>query len=125
ALRTTPNVTQYTVFRWERRRELAGRPGLWQELLALVESSEEDPESGEIDLDCADDLIEFLADRGEPDNATLVRMIGERKAAEGWLPGFLVDLAGERRLREAVPLLLDELETDAEHEGALDALAKI
>src|SRR4051812_31817851 len=46
---------------------------------------------------------------------------------EGWLESFLVDLAGRRRLAEAVPVLVDKFHSDADYlsERTMDALARI
>lgn len=127
ALRATANVSPDTVARWQRRREISRRPDLRRELLAFAEQSPGKPNVGEVDLDYADDLIEALAGRNWPDNTALVQMIRDTKDDEGWLPSLVVDLAGSRRLADAIPALVDILtiDTDYYRERAVEALAKI
>jgi HEAT repeat protein len=129
ALRSTANVQPETLTRLEQRWRLARKSAdeLWRDVLAFVERMRDVDEVEEKDVEYADDLTEVLIPRDVPDAATVCRILAGSKEDYSWLPNFLVDLAGGRRLRAAVPTLVDFLEIDAESllEQTTEALAKI
>jgi hypothetical protein len=129
AIRENPNIDPEIVPRLDRRRELAGWSGekLWQELQDFAERSKEAATTGDLDLDDAEDLVDALALHPIPDDETLCRLLRELEPEEGWLEIFLVDLAGERRISQAVPALVDKFRIDTDYllERSLRALAKI
>jgi HEAT repeat protein len=75
----------------------------------------------------SDDLVDALAAHDVPDTETILRLLKELEPAQGWLEVLLIDLAGRRRLKEAVPLLCER--TDGEDfltpARAADALVRI
>jgi hypothetical protein len=129
AIRAAPRVLPETLERLERRRQLAERPGeaLWQELQDYSEKSKDKRHVGDIDHAYADDLIEALAVHPVPDPDTLGRLLRSTEIEDQWLEVFVVDLAGQRRLPEAVPVLVDKLLIDTDYllEQAVVALSKI
>jgi hypothetical protein len=129
AIRDNPNLDPAIVPRLERRREIAGWSGekLWQELQDFAEQSKEAATTGDLDLDHSEDLVEALAPHQIPDDETLCRLLRDLEPEEGWLEIFLIDLAGERRLSQAVPALVDKFRIDTDYllERSLRALAKI
>jgi hypothetical protein len=130
SLRGRDNVRPETVARLERRVRLAGRPGedLWRELRDVGERARTDEEYADaLDLDYVTDLIDALAPHAVPDDETLCRLLRELPEEEGWLEGFLVDLSGARRVRAAVPALVDKYRIDADfpREQVTPALACI
>jgi hypothetical protein len=128
-LRATANVFPETVTRLERRIQLAERSpeDLWQELQDFARRSEDKRYVGEIDHDYADDLVSALAPHSVPDTPTLCHLLATLGEAGGWLEIFLVDLAGSRRVPEAIPALVDFLAIDADYllQRTNEALAKI
>jgi hypothetical protein len=128
-IRASPHVLPETLERLERRRRLAERPGeeLWQELQDFAHRSQEQELVGDIDHAYADDLTETLAHFPVPDTDTICRLLALPELDDSWLEVFLVDLAGHRRLREAVPSLVDKFRIDTDYllEQASKALAKI
>jgi hypothetical protein len=123
------NVRPETVNRLERRVQLAGRSGedLWRELQDFAGRSEEKQYVGEIDHGYADDLVDALAPRAVPDDATVCRLLNELTEDQGWLESFVIDLAGARRVRAAVPALVAKFRIDADYtrERTQVALARI
>jgi hypothetical protein len=128
-IRRQPNILPEYRRRILRRQEYLEWSGerLWAELRGFARRSEDAQYTNEVDLGYADDLVDALARHEVPDAATLVPMIEESEAEEGWLEVFLVDLAGRRRVREAVPALVDKFRIDTDYllERAADALARI
>jgi hypothetical protein len=129
AILDTPNLPQEVLERINRRKDLVGWSAakLWQELKDFAERSEAKRHVNEIDHAYADDLIEALGRHDEPEAATVCDLLCSFGEDGGWLELFLVDLAGERRLREALPLLVDRLRIDADYlrERVMVGLAKI
>lgn len=113
--------------RVHRRRQLSAWPAakLWSELEELALRSQE-RYVGEIDHAYADDLIDTLSGHAEPDVATICELLGP-DGVEGWLEIFLIDLAGARRLGEAIPPLIDKFRIDTDYmlERTARALARI
>jgi hypothetical protein len=124
-----PNVLPEFRPRLRARQEYLDWSGerLWDELQAFARRSEDDATTSDIDLDYAEDLVAALGDRDVPDPATICRLLEELEPEEGWLEIFLVDLAGRRRLREAVPALVAKFEIDTDYllERASDSLSRI
>jgi hypothetical protein len=112
-----------------RRREWAGRSGeqLWQELQDFARGLEGKYDVEEVDHDHADALVAALAGHDVPDPETIARLLRSPEVEESWLEIFLIDLAGERRLRELVPTLVEKFHVDTDYmlEQCMDALAKI
>jgi HEAT repeat protein len=129
AVRETPNVFPETLARVEHRRDLVSWSGerIWEELRDVARRFKEEDDTGEIDGDYADDLIEALACHNVPDAKTVCDLLVSLEPEEGWLEIFLADLAGRRRIAEAVPILIRKLEIDADYlvEEAREALARI
>jgi SEC-C motif len=106
---------------------------LWQELQDFARRwAADQEESGDFDAAYADALIDALAPHAVPDTATLCSLLRQFKTddvkpEEGWLDGFLVNLAGARRLREAVPAVVDKfhIDTDFLLEDCMEALGRI
>jgi len=115
--------------RINRRKDLAGWPGpkLWQELRDFAERSEKEKYVGQIDHGYANDLVEALGPHDEPDTAEICELLRSFSEDGGWLEIFLVDLVGERRLSEALPLLVDRLRIDTDYlrEQVIEAIARI
>jgi len=98
----------------ERRRALAERTteSLWEELLDLIRRYDDEATKEEPDLDSIDDLIETLGRRTGPDAGLILSMLDAVRSTPSWQLSFLIELAGVRRLREAVPVLVDVLRDD-------------
>ena len=109
-----------------RRRELATWPAekLWSELEDLAHRSRE-RYVGEIDHAYADDLIDILSGHAEPGVARICELLGP-DGPEDWLEIFVIDLAGARRLGEAIPPLIDKFRIDTDYmlERAARSLAR-
>ena len=125
----TPHLPDEVMRRINRRKGLSGWPGakLWQELRELANRSKEEQYVGKIDHAYADDLIEALGRHDEPDAAAICELLRPFDEDGGWLEIFLVDLVGQRRLSEAIPLLVDRLRinTDYLRELVIEALGRI
>ncbi len=123
-----PNLMPQTATSFQRRQKFSRQSSseLWIDLQNRAESSEEDQYVDDIDFGYLDDLVAILASHAEPGTEAICQML---KSAEesGWMEVFLVDLIGERRIREAVPLLVDLYQIDADYllERATIALGKI
>jgi hypothetical protein len=125
----TPHFDREQLPRLERRRHLAGWSGerLWEELQDFSRRSDEMPDLDSVDLRYSDDLVEALSRHEVPDAGTICRMLRSPEVDNSWLEIPLIDLAGGRRLREAVPALVDKLHVDTDFmlERCMTALAKI
>ena len=82
---------------------------LWQELQSLAQRYDGAGKSSDLDFNYDDALIGALAPSSVPDVETICRLLADPETAGKWLEMFLVDLAGARRLTEAIPSLLDML----------------
>lgn len=113
----------------ERRWEIAQWPAekLWLELRDFATGSESQRYVGKIDHGYADALIAALAQHEIPSGETICDMLRAREGSGTWLEIFLVDLSGERQLKEAIPALVDKycVDTDYLLERSTVALAKI
>jgi hypothetical protein len=111
-LRSGKNVEPDTLARLDRRALLAARTAedLWAELQTFARQSDE---SEDVDLTYANDLTDLLASRAVPDDDTMVRLLTGPE--EGWLELFLIELAGARGCRPAVPALVEKLKIDADY----------
>jgi hypothetical protein len=129
ALLDASNLPDELLNRINRRRDLSGWPGpkLWQEIRDFADRSADKKYVGEIDHAYADDLVEALGRHDEPAAATICGLLHSFGEDGGWLEICLVDLAGERRLRETIPLLVDRLRIDTDYlrERVMEALGKI
>ncbi len=129
AVLDVPSIPDEVLKRLDRRKDLSGWPGakLWQELQDFAERSKDQQYVGKIDHAYAGDLIEALGPSDEPDVAAICDLLRSFGEDGGWLETFLVDLVGERRLREAIPLLVDRLRIDTNYlrERVMYALGKI
>jgi hypothetical protein len=123
------NVQEKTVERLQRRCELAGKPGeeLWRMLRDFSDQSRDAHYAGDIDHGYADDLIEAAGRCDVPDGAEVCSLLASPEVDGEWLEVFLVDLAGVRRMRKAIPQLVAKLHIDTDYlvERACDALARI
>ena len=124
-----PNLFEDTVEQVQRRRDVASWSGtkLWEELQDFARRSEDEQYVGEIDHDYADALVEALAAHDVPDAETICELLRSFDEQGGWLETFLIDLAGERRLQEAIPILVDKFRIDTDYmlEQCSESLAKI
>ncbi len=100
---------------------------LWAELQAFSDRSKDAHHSGEIDHVYADALVEAMARHDVPDAETVHRLLTTPEIEGQWLELFLIKLAGERRLTETVPALVERFHVDTDYmlELCCDALAKI
>jgi uncharacterized protein YecA (UPF0149 family) len=99
------------------RAELNERTGeqLWAELQDYAVKSEDVNFVKEIDHNYVDALVDALSRRDVPDNATICELLRSLQPDEGWLEIFLVDLAGARRIHQAIPALVDKLHIDSDY----------
>jgi hypothetical protein len=116
--------------RVRRRAEYVGWTGdrLWSELQDLAGRLDEADDPHEMNRSgLSDDLVDALAAHDVPDSETILRLIKELEPRQEWLEVSLIDLAGRRRLREAVPLLIERLGGDdfLTPGRAADALVRI
>ena len=129
ALRANPRFDGDLWPRIERRREWAGwsAEALWTELQDFARRSADAHDTGGLDLTYSADLTEALGRRDVPDGDTIIHLLRSREVEESWLEIFLIDLAGQRRLRAAVPALVDKFRVDTDYmlEQAVEALARI
>jgi hypothetical protein len=100
---------------------------LWMELQRFSNESRDAKYVGDIDHGYADDLIDELADRDLPTIQAICGLLVSPDVEEEWLEIFLIDLAGVRRIREAIPAIVDKFRIDADYmlERAMHALARI
>ena len=129
AITNHPNILPKTRLRISRRLDLLdwSAKRLWNELQDFAHRSEDRYFIREIDHDYADVLIDALSRHNVPDAETICRLLKELEPGKSWLEIFLVILAGKRRLREAVPILVDKFQIDTDYllECCSDALARI
>jgi hypothetical protein len=129
AIRDNPHFHQDLIPRLERRRDLASWSGeeLWEELQDFARRSDDKRYVGEIDHAYADDLVDALARRDVPDAATLCQLLCSLEPEQDWLETFAVDLAGARRIPQAIPALVEKFHIDTDYllERSKVALAKI
>jgi len=111
------------------RCELAGWSGLrlWDELQAYARLSEDKKDAGGIDHGYVGSLVDALARQDVPDDDTVCRLLRSLEPEEGWLEILLVDLAGARRIAQAVPALVEKFRIDTDYllERSKVALARI
>lgn len=115
ALLDAPYLEPRFAYRVRRRCDLATWTAerLWEGLRDFAHRGDEQiDDTGDIDFDHGDDLVEALARVHYPDIGSHVRLLRLLGSSEGWLGYFLVGLAGARRLGEAIPALLDLLASD-------------
>jgi hypothetical protein len=124
-----PNLPDHAAERIRRRLEFSGRSGedLWEELRRFATELDDVEEPWSRDLTYADDLVEELAARETPNGRTICELLQSAELEGLWLELFLVDLAGARRLREAIPALVAKLrfDDDALLESVVEGLARI
>ncbi len=112
-----------------RRRELAAWSDqqLWEELQDYARRGDEDNDVDDVDHSYVSALIEALVPRGLPDTATLCTLLKSPETEHSWLEIFLIGLAGERCVDEAIPILVDKFRVDADFmlERSSEALAKM
>ena len=129
AVLDSPHQTKETMDFIQHRREFTGwsAPQLWEELQAYALRSEEKKHVNDISHAYVDTLIEALAPYDLPDAETLCTLLRSQDDEHGWLEVFLIDLAGERRVHETIPILVDKFRIDAYYmlERCSETLAKI
>ena len=115
--------------RIQHRRSVASWSGdrLWEELQAFSRRSKAAQCAGEIDHAYAEALVEALARCDIPDAGTVCRLLAVKDIAGPWLEMFLINIAGERRLTEAIPLLVDRFHVDTDYmlDQCVEVLAKL
>jgi len=129
AILDTPHFDRDQLPRLERRHDLAGWSGdrLWRELRDFCRRADEAPDLDSVDAEYSDDLVEALWRHEVPDAGTICRMLRSPEVDNTWLEIPLIDLAGGRRIREAVPALVGKLHVDTDFmlERCETSLAKI
>ena len=124
-----PKLLPEIIPRIKLRCELAGGTGqrLWDELQAYARRSEDKTDTGGIDHAYVGALVDALSRRDVPDDETICRLLRSLEPQEGWLEIFLIDLAGARRIPEAVPALVGKFHIDTDYllERSKVALARI
>ncbi len=124
-----PKLLREIIPRIKLRCDLAGWTGqrLWDELQAYARRSEDEKDTGGIDHGYVGALVDALARHDVPDDETICRLLRSLEPEEGWLEIFLIDLAGARRIPEAVPALVDKFSIDTDYllERSKVALARI
>lgn len=128
AIHEHPRFNRQLASRLKRRRDLASwsAGNLWEELQDLAHRSDDQRHVGGIDHSYADALIDALAKHNVPDVETICRLLRSTDL-DAWLEIFLIDLAGQRRLREAILVLVEKFHVDTDYmlERSMDALARI
>jgi hypothetical protein len=113
ALNGVSNITHDTLDDIRRRRALHARSGadLWEEVRALARKidSGKDPDANGINL--AFDITKELAGRNIPSNEEICQMLADPLAADSSLLEFVLELAGWRRLKSAVPIMIKNMES--------------
>ena len=130
---SNPNFDTDLEPRIERRCDLATWTSdrLWRELQDHAKRAEEEWDCKGFDTEYSRDLVDALASRDLPSSETICQMLRSWGWTDdlggGWLEIWLVELAGKRRLREAVPLIVDKLHVDSDFllEAAERALPRI
>ena len=116
-IRDTPGVRADTLSRLERRLDLAAWSSdrLWQELQDYSDRAPALSSTDEYEHQYAQDLVSTLAARDVPDETTILQRLAAFTAdRDEWLETYLIDLAGARRLRGTIPLLVDRFHIDAD-----------
>lgn len=125
----TLHLAPSTADRIRRRQKFAQRSGddLWQALQQFSRKADAKKTDEPIDQSYANDLVEALAPWNVPDTQTLCDLLVALEPQEVWLEIFLADLAGARKLREAVPALVRKLGNESDYlvQSAGDALVDI
>ena len=103
----------------------------WDELVEFCEQNKKVQYVTDVDLPRGNYLIESIA-RDEQFGERALSILAEpitdfTDNPMVWMEGFMVRLAGELRLREAVPLIIKKMHEDADwlNEECVDALSKI
>lgn len=129
AIREAAGVRPETIDRLERRRGLAAESGadLWRMLREFSDRNRGARYVGDIDHDHADDLVEAVGRCDVPDTREVCSLLSSPEVEGEWLEVFLADLAGVRRMPEAVPHLVSKFHIDTDYllERASEALARI
>jgi hypothetical protein len=124
-----PKLLREVVPRIKLRCDLAGwtGPRLWDELQAYARRSEDKKDTSGIDHGYVGALVDAIARHEVPEDDTICRLLRSLEPEEGWLEIFLIDLAGARRIPEAVPALVDKFHIDTDYllERSKVALARI
>jgi len=125
------NVSLCTLDVVDERRAFAARSAtdLWEDLRRLAQERDSAPEecADEFDHILEENLIEALGRGTYPDAETLCSMLEAPDIQGRWLEVFLVDLVGERRIREAVPVIVGKYSDQADYlvASCVTALSKI
>ncbi len=119
-LASHPQINEFSLKRVRERLEWRTWPAekLWDELQESARRAHEKQGSGPVptdDLYRGHDLVRDLAQRDFPDAETIGNALQRRQASNLWLQELIVTLAGERRIREAVPFLIDLFRTENEY----------
>ncbi len=129
AVLENPRQSKETMDFIQHRREFAGWSAqrLWEELQDYARRSEEKKYANDINHAYVDTLVEALAPFDVPDTETLCTLLESPDNEHRWLEIFLIDLAGERRVHETIPILVDKFRIDTDYmlERCSEALAKI
>jgi hypothetical protein len=100
---------------------------LWKELQDYAHRSEDKRYVNEVDHGYVGNLITALAPHETPDTGVISELLESTQIEGGWLEIFLIDLVGERRIKEAIPTLVDRYRVDTDYmlERVTVALGKI
>lgn len=100
---------------------------LWEELQDYARRSEDKRYTNDIDHGYVNNLITAMAQHDTPSAGTICELLESTEIDGGWLEIFVIDLAGERRIAEAIPTLVDRYRVDTDYmlERVTVALTKI
>lgn len=122
------NVASETLQRLERRQTLAGEEPeeLFQQLHKFSKTYH-GKYMNKVDFSYVDDILEMLADRGYPEERMVCELLRSPDVEGEYEEIFLIDLAGRRKLRSAIPALVEKfkIDTDFMLERVTEALAQI
>lgn len=124
-----PGLSPKTASQIKLRCDLAGWSGerLWDELQDYARRSADKFDTSGIDHDYVDALVDALSRHDVPDADTVSQLLRTLEPDKGWLEIFLVDLAGARRIPEAIPALVEKFRIDTDYllERSKEALVRI
>jgi len=122
-------LAQEVAERIQRRLEMSqwSPEEFWEELQDYAHRSEDKRYVNEVDHGYVDNLITALAPHDTPATGVICELLESSEIEGSWLETFVIDLAGERRIEEAIPTLVDRyrVDTDYMRERVTIALGKI
>jgi hypothetical protein len=100
---------------------------LWEELQDYAHRSEDKHYANEVDHGYINNLLTALAPHDTPGTGAICDLLESTEIEGSWLEIFVIDLAGERRIAESIPTLVDRYRVDTDYmlERVTVALGKI